>query len=138
MGDQILFDEGKRELFLPSTNYKKLVRRLKATYSVQSNTELLTLERLKGVHCLVLASPTESLSASEVAVLHTFVDGGGSLVVLSGEGGPAAVESNLNDVVSKCVGCALAAPAPPLPPLPPHTAPPLLTHPLQVWHHHQR
>jgi ATP-dependent Clp protease ATP-binding subunit ClpB len=83
-------------------------------------------DRLKGVHCQVLASPTESLSASEVAALHTFVDGGGSLVVLSGEGGPAAVESNLNDVVSKCVWAVHQRQPAPLPPCPLTPLPPIL------------
>lgn len=32
----ILFDEGKRELFRGSQNYKKLVRRLKANYNVET------------------------------------------------------------------------------------------------------
>jgi hypothetical protein len=31
----ILFDEGKRELFRGSQNYKKLVRRLKANFTVE-------------------------------------------------------------------------------------------------------
>lgn len=53
------------------------------------------------MHCFVLAGPTESLKPSEVTALQEFVDGGGSLVVLSGEGGPAATNSNLNDVLTK-------------------------------------
>ena len=67
-----------------------------------SNKEELTPARLAGAHCVLLASPTQPLSAAEVAALHGFVDGGGSLVVFSGEGGPAAAGTNLNDVVAKC------------------------------------
>jgi len=63
--------------------------------------EEISLARLKTVHCFVLAGPTESLKPSEVTALQEFVDGGGSLVVLSGEGGPAATNSNLNDVLAK-------------------------------------
>ena len=123
MGDQVLFDEGKRELFRASHNYKKLVRRLKATYNIQTTKEELTPERLRSVHCLVLAAPAEPLSPAEITALQAFIDGGGSLVVLSGEGGPGAVNSNVNDVVSKCVG-AWRTPHPPHtcltpPPLPP-------------------
>jgi hypothetical protein len=69
----------------------------------RSNSEALTPARLKSAHCLVLAAPTAALTAAEVAALHEYVDGGGSLVVFSGEGGPAAHGSNLNDVVGKCV-----------------------------------
>ncbi len=67
------------------------------------NSETLTPARLKTAHCVVLATPTAPLSAAEVSALHEFVDGGGSLVVFSGEGGPAGHGSNLNEVVSKCV-----------------------------------
>ena len=110
MSEAVLcFDEGKRELFRAGSNYKKLVRRLKATYAIQANAQELMPARLQGVHCLVLAAPAEPLSAAEVAALHAYVDGGGSLVVLSGEGGPSAVNSNLNDVVSKCVGAGAGA-----------------------------
>ena len=102
MSESVLcFDEGKRELFKTGSNFKKLARRLKATYAIQTNTQALSAERLAGVHCLVLAAPAEPLSAAEVAALHAYVDGGGSLVVLSGEGGPGAVNSNVNDVVAK-------------------------------------
>ncbi len=73
-----------------------------------SNSEALTPARLKTAHCVVLATPTAPLSAAEVSALQEFVDGGGSLVVFSGEGGPGGHGSNLNDVVSKC-----ALPPPP-------------------------
>jgi hypothetical protein len=66
-----------------------------------SNKEELTEARLKGVHCLLLPLPTQPFAASEVAALHAFVDAGGSLVVLAGEGGPGTCGSNLNELVSK-------------------------------------
>ena len=150
MGDQVLFDEGKRELFRASHNYKKLVRRLKATYNIQTNKEELTPERLRSVHCLVLAAPAEPLSPAEITALQAFIDGGGSLVVLSGEGGPGAVNSNVNDVVSKCVcearawRCWGASPPPPLTHTLTHSRTPgSPPHPLhfpgrpQVRHHYQ-
>ena len=161
MNDVIFFNESKRELFRASHNYKKLARRLKASYNVQSNAEGLSAERLKGAHCIVFAASAEPLSPSEVAALQGYVDGGGSLVVLSGEGGPAAVNSNINEVVSKCVRLHLSLPWGSLPPpicavgkskqegrktwvffspralprtpTPPPPPPPLLA---QVWHHH--
>ena len=54
------------------------------------------------MHALVLPSPTLPFSAAEVTALHAFVDAGGSLVVLSREGGPAAAGTNLNDLTGKC------------------------------------
>lgn len=76
----------------------------------------------------MLAAPTAALTAAEVAALHEYVDGGGSLVVFSGEGGPAAHGSNLNDVVGKCVllqrCCDWVGNSAPLTPLPPPTRTP--------------
>lgn len=46
----------------------------------------------------VLACPRSKLSAAEISSLHEFVGRGGSLLVLSGEGGDKSHDTNLNEI----------------------------------------
>ena len=65
----ILFDVAKREQFAPTAGYKKLARRLRASYDVQTNKDDLDTERLVEARpsCLVLAAPREKFSQHEVS-----------------------------------------------------------------------
>jgi hypothetical protein len=61
-----------------------------------SNREELTPARLRGYACVIFAAPQEAFSNSEIAALHHYVESGGSLLLLSGEGGDGKSGSNLN------------------------------------------
>lgn len=84
----------------PTKNLKKLVRQLKQNYKCVVNKEALKLQKLKSAKILVLAAPTKEFSAEELATLHSYLSGGGSIVVLAEEGGDKRCRSNLNEFLA--------------------------------------
>lgn len=93
---EILFDLSKKEQGNPSSNFKKLHRRLKAEYKVSVNKDLVTPERLAGTNLVVFAGPREMFSSEEFVALKDFINTGGSLLILLGEGGEGKNNTNVN------------------------------------------
>ena len=96
---RIVFDASKREMYHGGAGYKKLVRRLKSSKHKVSNNKDDLSRSLGDVDVLVLGAPRERLSDDEVAGLKEFIAGGGSLAVLSTEGGEEKLGSNLNTLL---------------------------------------
>ena len=97
----IIFNACKREQFHPGSGYKKLFRRLRASYKVSANKDDLSPDRLDEANIVVFGGPREKFTEHEIEELKSFVTKGGSLVFLVGEGGDAAAGSNVNSVVEE-------------------------------------
>ncbi|MED6252758.1 Intraflagellar transport protein 52, partial [Ataeniobius toweri] len=58
--------------------------------------EELSIEKLKGVKLWITAGPREKFTASELEVLKHYLDGGGNMLVMLGEGGEMKYDTNIN------------------------------------------
>lgn len=74
---------------------KKLVRKLKQQHKCLLNKVPLTSDKLKSANLLVLANPQSPFSQSEIEVLRQYVEEGGALLAMGGEGGERRNGSNL-------------------------------------------
>ncbi|XP_041672451.1 intraflagellar transport protein 52 homolog [Cheilinus undulatus] len=92
----VVFNCSKKELFTANNGYKSMQKRLRAQWKIQSMKEELSLERLKGVKLWITAGPREKFTASELEVLKLFLDGGGNVLVMLGEGGEMKYDTNIN------------------------------------------
>lgn len=94
--DAVAFNASKSELFTINSRYKSMQRRLRAQWTVQSMSDTLSLERLKQVRWWITVGPREKFTASELEVLKEYLDGGGHVMVLLGEGGETKYKTNIN------------------------------------------
>uniref|UniRef100_A0A8C3AF02 Intraflagellar transport 52 homolog (Chlamydomonas) n=1 Tax=Cyclopterus lumpus TaxID=8103 RepID=A0A8C3AF02_CYCLU len=92
----VVFNVSKRELFTTNNGYKSVQKRLRAQWKIQSMKEELSLEKLKGVKLWITAGPREKFTASELEVLKLYLDGGGNVLVMLGEGGEMKYNTNIN------------------------------------------
>jgi hypothetical protein len=82
----ILFDASHKNLFTASNGFKKLYRRLRATYEVSSTRDELTPADLMDHDLVVICAPATALENNELAALHAFVSRGGSVLCLGKAG----------------------------------------------------
>lgn len=92
----VVFNASKRELFSTNNGYKLLQKRLRAQWKIQSMKDELTLEKLKGVKLWITAGPREMFASSEMEILKHYLDEGGHMMVMLGEGGETKFETNIN------------------------------------------
>uniref|UniRef100_A0A8C7QUE0 Intraflagellar transport 52 n=1 Tax=Oncorhynchus mykiss TaxID=8022 RepID=A0A8C7QUE0_ONCMY len=92
----VVFNASKRELFTANNGYKSLQKRLRAQWKIQSMKEELSLEKLNGVKLWITAGPREKFTAAELEVLKQYLDGGGDVLVMLGEGGEMKYDTNIN------------------------------------------
>ncbi|XP_013881049.1 intraflagellar transport protein 52 homolog [Austrofundulus limnaeus] len=92
----IIFNASKRELFNSNNGYKSMQKKLRAQWKIQSIKEELLEEKLKGVKLWITAGPREKFTASELEVLKQYLDGGGNMLVMLGEGGEMKYDTNIN------------------------------------------
>lgn len=92
----VVFNASKRELFTTNSGYKSLQKRLRAQWKIQSMKEELTLEKMKGVKLWITAGPREKFAASEMEILKHYLDEGGNVIVMLGEGGESKFDTNIN------------------------------------------
>jgi intraflagellar transport protein 52 len=93
---EILMDMSKKEQGNPQNNYKKFHRKLKTDFKVSVNKENITLERLRAANLVVFAGPREMFSSDEFTAIKEYLGGGGSLLILLGEGGEGKHNTNVN------------------------------------------
>jgi len=82
----IFFDDLLKEAQLPQKGMKQLVRKLKQTCLVDVNKEQLSIDRLASCAVYVIAAPQMAPTASDVEALRQYIFGGGSLLLLLGDG----------------------------------------------------
>ncbi|XP_041775642.1 intraflagellar transport protein 52 homolog isoform X1 [Anopheles merus] len=93
----ILFNVSKNELFKLADNYKTLHRKLKVNHRVESsNKSEITPEVLKSATVFVLAGPQEKFTETEFQHLKDYINDGGRLLLLLGEGGEVQFNTNVN------------------------------------------
>ncbi|GBG28831.1 Intraflagellar transport protein 52-like [Hondaea fermentalgiana] len=96
VGKTILIDAAKRETHHGNNGLKRLHRRLRNAYKVEVNKEPLTAEVLTDVSLIIFGGPREKFSSAEFAVLKQFLDQGGSVLFMLGEGGEEKYGTNVN------------------------------------------
>ncbi|KAM4692645.1 intraflagellar transport protein 52 homolog [Rhinophrynus dorsalis] len=94
--NSIMFNASKREIFTTNSGYKSLQKRLRSNWKIQSLKDEITTERLTGVKLWVTAGPREKFTAAEFEVLKQFLEGGGDILVMLGEGGESRHDTNIN------------------------------------------
>ncbi|CAB3378016.1 Hypothetical predicted protein [Cloeon dipterum] len=92
----ILFDETKSEQFRVLDQYRSLHGQLGTVLPVEINKEEICDEALKSARVFILAAPREKFNQSELDCLKKYVDGGGSLLVMLGDGGENQYSTNIN------------------------------------------
>lgn len=71
-------------------------KKLRAQWKVQSMKEELSLEKLKAVKLWITAGPREKFTGSEMEMLKQYLDAGGNVFVMLGEGGEVKYDTNVN------------------------------------------
>lgn len=92
----IIFDTSKKEALSPTNGLKVFTRRLKAGWKVVSNKDPITPENLAIAKLLVLASPKEKFTTAEIEAMKKYIENGGSIFVMMGEGGELKSQTNVN------------------------------------------
>lgn len=94
--DTIVFNVSKNEQFRLEDTYKTLHRKLKGTWRVVVNKDDISLEALAGASLFVLPGPRLKFTEAEVDALKKYLESGGSILVLLGEGGEKSYNTNIN------------------------------------------
>ncbi|KAM4622711.1 intraflagellar transport protein 52 homolog [Discoglossus pictus] len=92
----IVFNASKREIFTTSSGYKSLQKKFRSNWKLQSLKDEITMEKLMGVKLWITAGPREKFTAAEFETLKRFLEGGGHILVMLGEGGEAKHDTNIN------------------------------------------
>ncbi|EKG02913.1 intraflagellar transport protein component, putative [Trypanosoma cruzi] len=83
---KVLFNVCRKELYHPNKGYKQLARRLKQVGTVDMNKEDITLDRLLPYDIVVFGSSQEKLTEEDLTVIRDYVEHGGSVIMLFGDG----------------------------------------------------
>ncbi|KAK2148006.1 hypothetical protein LSH36_521g00012 [Paralvinella palmiformis] len=92
----VVFNASKRELFTINNGFKTLNRKLRTSWKVTVNKEEIVEENLATARLLVLGGPREKFTAAEFDSIKKYVESGGSVLVMMGEGGESKFNTNIN------------------------------------------
>ncbi|KAK2173400.1 hypothetical protein NP493_879g01061 [Ridgeia piscesae] len=92
----VIFNASKKELFTTNSGFKVLNRKLKTAWKVAQNKDEIADDRIEQARVFVLAGPKEKFTSSEFETLKKYVETGGSLLVMMGEGGDSKYNTNMN------------------------------------------
>ncbi|XP_037771612.1 intraflagellar transport protein 52 homolog isoform X4 [Chelonia mydas] len=92
----IVFNASKKEIFTVNSGYKSLQKRLRSKWKIQSLKDEITSEKLAGVKLWITAGPREKFTAAEFEVLKKYLEEGGDILVMLGEGGESRYDTNIN------------------------------------------
>ncbi|ESP05451.1 hypothetical protein LOTGIDRAFT_181293, partial [Lottia gigantea] len=92
----ILFNASKREIFSLTNGLKTLNRKLRSTWKLVGNKEEITEEKLSQARVFVTVGPREKFSALEFDAIKKYLENGGSVLILVGEGGESKFDTNIN------------------------------------------
>ncbi|CAG0900232.1 unnamed protein product, partial [Cyprideis torosa] len=93
---EIVFDATKDELVKLNDGYKTLQRKLKSTWKLTSNHEVISPEPLSLAMVYVISGPQAKFTAEEFNALKSYMSSGGSLLITLGEGGEKKLDTNVN------------------------------------------
>ncbi|KAJ3209464.1 Intraflagellar transport protein 52, partial [Clydaea vesicula] len=93
----ILFNISKREMFTPSNGFKSLQKRLKKIGKIGIyKEETINFAKLSEASLIIFGAPKEPFTSSEFTALKQYLERGGSILFLTGEGGDAQFNTNFN------------------------------------------
>uniref|UniRef100_T1JK26 ABC-type uncharacterized transport system domain-containing protein n=1 Tax=Strigamia maritima TaxID=126957 RepID=T1JK26_STRMM len=92
----IIFNASKNEILTTSEGLKSLQRNLKSHWKVSNNKEELSVEILNQACVFVFGGPREKFTELEFNCMTKYMDSGGSILVLMGEGGEKNFKTNIN------------------------------------------
>jgi len=92
----VLFDLSKRSAANPKAGSKELVRKLKAEFRVVLNEDTITAAVLQEVNVALFLGSREKFTADEFTALKQFMEAGGAVIILLGEGGESKFPTNVN------------------------------------------
>ncbi|KAI8929594.1 hypothetical protein BC831DRAFT_443325 [Entophlyctis helioformis] len=92
----VLFNISKKELYTPSNGFKTLQRRMRSGFKIGLFKEDMNLPKLADASLIIFGAPREKFSTSEFGALKAFLERGGSVLYLAGEGGESTSNTNFN------------------------------------------
>lgn len=92
----IIFNSSKRELFNLNNGFKALNRKLRTSWKLLANKDEIVEERLSQARVFVLPGPRAKFMASEFDAMKRYMENGGSVLVMMGEGGETRFDTNIN------------------------------------------
>uniref|UniRef100_A0A8R1DNE7 Intraflagellar transport protein 52 homolog n=1 Tax=Caenorhabditis japonica TaxID=281687 RepID=A0A8R1DNE7_CAEJA len=98
IGRKVLIDQSKQQQISLISGFRGVARHLKSVLTVEINTEPISLSGLDDVRMLIIPQPKSALGTGEIETIWKFVEEGGALMILSGEGGE---RQSLNELVAK-------------------------------------
>ncbi|CAB61026.2 Intraflagellar transport protein 52 C-terminal domain-containing protein [Caenorhabditis elegans] len=98
IGRKVLIDQSKQQQISLISGFRGVARHLKSVLTVEINTEPINLNGLEDVRMLIIPQPKTSFGTGEIEAIWKFVEEGGSLMILSGEGGE---RQSLNEMIAK-------------------------------------
>ncbi|XP_039179581.1 intraflagellar transport protein 52 homolog isoform X1 [Crotalus tigris] len=94
--NMIIFNASKKEIFTMNSGYRILQKKLRGNWKIQSLKDEITSEKLSGVKLWITAGPREKFTAAEFEVLKKYLESGGNILVMLGEGGESRYDTNIN------------------------------------------
>lgn len=92
----ILFNISKKELYTPSNGLKSLQRRLRNGFKIGLYKDEMNVNKLMDATLMIFGAPREKFSTAEFGALKSYLDKGGSILYLTGEGGESQFNTNFN------------------------------------------
>ncbi|KAJ3020828.1 Intraflagellar transport protein 52 [Thoreauomyces humboldtii] len=92
----VLFNISKKEGVTPGSGFKGLQRRLRNGYKIGLYKDEMSAAKLQDTQLLVFGAPREKFTMAEFSALKSYMDRGGSILYLAGEGGESTNETNFN------------------------------------------
>ncbi|KAJ3076628.1 Intraflagellar transport protein 52 [Podochytrium sp. JEL0797] len=92
----LLFNISKKEALTPNNGLKSMQRRLRNAFKIGLNKDEMNYSKLNETSLLIFGAPREKFSMSEFGALKTFLERGGSILYLAGEGGESEYNTNFN------------------------------------------
>ncbi|XP_059149492.1 intraflagellar transport protein 52 homolog isoform X2 [Physella acuta] len=92
----ILFSSTKREIYTLNNGLKTMSRKLKSSWRLVPNKDDISPDKLNQARIFVIPGAREKFTSAEFSALKAYVESGGSVLVLLGEGGEAKLETHIN------------------------------------------
>ncbi|KAJ3304684.1 Intraflagellar transport protein 52 [Blyttiomyces sp. JEL0837] len=92
----VLFNISKKETLTPNNGLKLLQRRLRNGFKIGLYKEEMNLTKVGDAALLIFGAPRDKFTMAEFSALKTYLEKGGAILYLAGEGGESAFNTNFN------------------------------------------
>ena len=93
----VMFNACKGEVYGPGKGFRSFARMAKKSWTVNVNKDFISDEKLDGVSLVIFSGSREKFEPDEIEVLQRHLAKGGSILILSGEGGDKGPWATLRD-----------------------------------------